>query len=60
MNSKKRKHIKGQLASLTRGQLVALATQKKVMPYQIALGQTKDALVEALVVVEGALKPEQA
>jgi len=58
MNAKKRKNLKVQLNALTKAQLVALAVQKDVMPYQIALGQTKEALVESLIVVEGVLKPE--
>ena len=60
MNAKKRKHLKGQLNALTRAQLISLAVQKEVMPYQIALGLTKEALVENLVAVDGVLKPEQA
>lgn len=59
MNAKQRKHLKKQLEVLTRAQLVALAVQKEVMPYQIALGHTKEALVEALIVVESVLKPEE-
>ena len=60
MNAKTRKQLKHQLEKLSRAQLVSLATQKEAMPYIIAKGQTKEALVEALVVVEGVLKPEQA
>lgn len=59
MNAKKRKHLKSQFADLTQPQLVALAVQKEVMPYAVAKGQTKEALVEALIVVEGVLKPVQ-
>lgn len=58
MNAKKRKNLKHQLEKLSRAQLIALATQKEVMPYTIAVGQTKEALVDGLVVVEGVLKPE--
>jgi len=60
MNAKKRKSLKRQLEQLSRAQLVSLATQKEVMPYIIAVGQTKDALVEALVVVEDVMVPEKA
>ena len=60
MNAKKRKSLTIQLSALTRAQLVALAVQKEVLPYQIALGQTKEALVESLIVVDGVLKPEVA
>lgn len=57
MSKKKRKHLEAQFAALTRPQLIALATQKEVLPYIIAVGMSTEALVEALIVVEGVLKP---
>lgn len=60
MNAKERKHLMSQFEPLTRAQLIALATQKEVMPYQVARVQSKEALIESLIVVEGVLKPEQA
>lgn len=60
MNAKKRKQLRKQFEELTKPQLVALAVQKEVLPYQIALGQTKESLVETLITVEGVLKPAQA
>jgi hypothetical protein len=57
MSSKKRKHLKAQFEALTRPQLVALAVQKEVIPYAIAIGMSQAALVESLIVVEGVLKP---
>ncbi len=58
MNGRQRK-LKTKLDALSRQQLIALAVQKEALPYQIALGQTKDKLVETLVTVNGVLKPEQ-
>jgi hypothetical protein len=60
MNAKKRKNLKIQLNALTKAQLIALAVQKEVLPYLIALGQTKESLVETLLPVEGVLKPQEA
>jgi len=60
MSKKKRKHFRDQIEALTKAQLVALAVQKEVMPFLIAKGRTKEALVESLIAVEGVLKPEQA
>lgn len=60
MNAKKRKQIKHQLEKLSRAQLVALATQKEVLPYREAKSKDKDSLVEACLPVEGVLKPEEA
>ena len=59
LEKKKIRHErKMELQSLTRLQLVALAVQKSVMPYDVSLGQKKPALVEALVELETVLEPE--
>jgi len=60
MNAKQRKYVKTQLNDLTKAQLVALAVQKEVLPFLIAQGQTKEALVESLIDVKAVLKPVQA
>lgn len=52
-----RKKLKGHLESLSRKQLIALATQKKVLPYRLAVTETHEALVAKLIDVEGVLKP---
>lgn len=51
-----RKKLKAHLESLSRPQLIAVATQKKVMPYRVATGHTHEYLVMALLDVEGLLK----
>ena len=58
--SKKSKFRREQFEVLTRPQLIALAVQKRVLPYKIADAMTKDQLVSHLISVEGALTPEQA
>ena len=53
MANKMHKH----LLTLSRLQLVALATQKKVAPYRDASAKTKGQLIALLRDVEGVLKP---
>ena len=43
--------------TLTHPQLVALATQKEVLPYREALAKTKGELVALMVDIEGMLTP---
>ena len=45
------------LLTLTRPQLIALATQKGVAPYRNAIDKTKGQLISLLCDVEGVLKP---
>jgi hypothetical protein len=60
MTGKERKKIRIQLERLTRPQLVALVTQRDAMPYQTALASTQEALVDALLEIEGVLVPVKA
>jgi len=53
MANKKRKHF----LTLTHPQLVALATQKEVLPYRDALAKTKGELIALMVDIEGVLTP---
>jgi len=52
--------VRLELQQLTRAQLIALAVQKNVLPYRVAMKLGKDALVNALAAVEGTLTPVQA
>jgi hypothetical protein len=45
------------LLMLSRPQLIALATQKGVMPYNVALTKTKGDLIALMKDMEGVLKP---
>ena len=60
MNAKDRKIVLTQLERLSTQQLVALATQKELKPYPIAKGQTRAALIEGLLLIEGVLVPVKA
>jgi len=60
VNSKELKNLKKQLDELSLAQLVALAVQKGAFTFLVAKSQPRKALLEALVKVEGVLKPEQA
>jgi hypothetical protein len=57
---KSKKHRKAQLERCTRLQLVALATQKGVVPYAEALEMEQEALVARLVEVADVLVPATA
>jgi len=57
MSKNKRKHLEAQFKALTRAQLIALATQKEVIPYREAVALSHDELVAALIGIEGVLKP---
>jgi len=53
----KRQKQRQTLLMLSRPQLVALATQKKVLPYRDALAKTKGELIALMADIEGILKP---
>ena len=53
MANKKRQHF----LTLTHPQLVALATQKEVLPYRYALVKTAGELIALMCDVEGVLTP---
>jgi len=57
MDAKQHKSIATQLTRLSTQQLIALATQKELMPYPLAKDQTREALIEGLRVIEGVLVP---
>jgi hypothetical protein len=57
MANKAKKHLKAQFEQLSRPQLIALATQRDVMPYREALATSAEDLRAALIGVEGVLKP---
>jgi hypothetical protein len=50
-------NVRKHMLTLTHPQLVALATQKKAMPYPDALAKTKEQLADLLWGIEGILKP---
>jgi hypothetical protein len=54
------KTVLAELQQLTWAQLVALATQKNVVPFKEATEMDKDALVSKLAEVDGVLTPVQA
>lgn len=60
MNADERKNLKTQLNALTRPQLIALATQKEVLPYREAVNETQESLVALCLPVEGVLAPVKA
>ena len=53
MANKKRKHF----LALTRPQLIALAVQKKAMPYRDILAMTNEELIALMVDIEDVLTP---
>ncbi|RLB69023.1 MAG: hypothetical protein DRH04_05965 [Deltaproteobacteria bacterium] len=57
MNSKEYKKRKQAFEPCTRQQLIALAVQKKVLPYDKARDLTKEELIGNLYLVSGVLTP---
>jgi len=47
------------MKDLTRAQLIALATQKTLIPYRKLVGMSKDQIIKELGNVENPLEPEQ-
>jgi hypothetical protein len=59
VNAKKRKQLRKQFEELTFAQLVALTVQKADVTLSTAKASTREALIDTLITVDGALKPEE-